>query len=101
MSGAKRLLVVGAGSMRWSAFLTWRLMGIDVVLVDGWTGARYEHLVQDCVLRDPRAGSADLDAIRDLGRGCDGVTTLADASQVTAATIAEGLGLPGVGRAAA
>ena len=98
---ARRLMVVGAGSMRWAAFLTWRLMGIDVVLVDGWASDRYEHLVHDCVLLDPRDGSADLDAIRDLGRGCDGVTTLADASQVTAATVAEGLGLPGVGRAAA
>ncbi|WP_245191836.1 ATP-binding protein [Amycolatopsis azurea] len=46
---------------------------------------------------DARDGSADVDQIVELVRGCDGVTTLSDASQATAAKVAGQLGLPGVG----
>jgi biotin carboxylase len=75
-------------------------MGIEVVLVDGYSTERYEHLANEFHALDQRDGSADLDAIRELARGCHGITTLADNSQHTVATIAEDLGLPGVGRAA-
>jgi biotin carboxylase len=98
---ARRLLVVGATSMRWAAFTTWRRLGIEVVLVDGHSADRYEHLADEFWPLDARDATADLDAIREIGRTCDGVTTLADGSQHTAAAIAEDLGLPGVGRAAA
>ncbi|HXM56911.1 MAG TPA: ATP-grasp domain-containing protein [Candidatus Dormibacteraeota bacterium] len=98
---AKRLLVVGASPMRSGAFATWREMGLDIVLVDGYSTARYEDLAHEFWPLDPRDGSADLESIRSLARGCDGITTLSDDSQRTVAVIAEELGLPGVGSAAA
>jgi biotin carboxylase len=76
-------------------------MGIEVVLVDGYSTERYEHLANEFHALDQRDGSADLDRIRELARGCHGITTLADNSQLTVAGIAEDLGLPGVGRVAA
>jgi biotin carboxylase len=101
MSDPRRLLVVGASPTRAAAFAVWRLMGIDVVLVDGYSTERYEHLANEFHAMDQRDGSADLGRITELARGCDGITTLADNSQLTVAAIAEDLGLPGVGRAAA
>ncbi|CAM3727426.1 ATP-grasp domain-containing protein [Kibdelosporangium persicum] len=97
----RRLLVVGTSPMRESAFALWRQMGIEIVLVDGYTTGRYEHMVYEFVPWDPRDGSADITRIAELARTCDGVTTLADNSQITAATVAEETGLPGIGRAAA
>ncbi|MEO3753203.1 ATP-grasp domain-containing protein [Streptomyces sp. B6B3] len=96
-----RLLVVGAGPMRAAAFAEWRAMGLSVVLADGWSASRYEHLVDEFEPLDPRDGSADLAAVTRLARGCDGLVTLSDDCQETAAAVAATLGLPGVGRAAA
>jgi biotin carboxylase len=87
--------------MRQAAFGTWRQMGLEIVLVDGYSPARYEDLAHEFWPLDPRDGSADFDAIRELARGCDGITTVSDDTQQTVAAIAEDLGLPGVGRAAA
>lgn len=98
---SKRLLVVGATSMRWAAFTVWRHLDIEIVLVDGYSAERYEHLAGEFWPLDPRDGTSDLDAIREIARTCDGITTMADGSQQTVAAIAEDLGLPGVGRAAA
>nr|WP_042178165.1 ATP-grasp domain-containing protein [Kibdelosporangium sp. MJ126-NF4]CEL13019.1 Putative ligase/carboxylase protein [Kibdelosporangium sp. MJ126-NF4]CTQ98705.1 Putative ligase/carboxylase protein [Kibdelosporangium sp. MJ126-NF4] len=97
----RRLLVAGASPMRESAFALWQRLGIEIVLVDGYTTGRYEHMVHEFVPWDPRDGSADITRIAELARACDGVTTLADNSQVTAAAVAEEVGLPGIGRAAA
>jgi biotin carboxylase len=98
---ASRLLVIGANSMREAAFGVWAGMGLDVVLADGWSSTRYEHLAREFVPLDVRDGAADLDALTRIARGCDGVTTLADNSQLTAASVAERAGLPGVDPAAA
>jgi biotin carboxylase len=87
--------------MRAAAFPVWRQMGLQVVLVDGYSSARYEHLANEFWPLDARDGSADLARITELARGCQGITTLADNSQSTVATVAENLGLPGVGSAAA
>jgi biotin carboxylase len=87
--------------MRESAFVTWRQMGLHIVLADGYSSGRYEHLANEFAALDPRDGSADMDEILELARDCDGVTTLADNSQLTAAAVAEDLGLAGIGRAAA
>lgn len=97
----RRLLVVGASPMRAAAFATWHRMGLDVVLVDGHSTGRYEDLATEFWPLDPRDGSADIEQIVKIGDGCDGVTTVSDDSQHTAALVAERLGLPGVGVAAA
>jgi biotin carboxylase len=97
---AGRLLVVGASPMRAAAFAVWRQQGLDVVLADGHSQARYEDLATEFWGLDARDDSADLERIRELARGCDGITTLADDSQHTVARVAEELGLPGVGAAA-
>lgn len=99
--GARRLLVVGASPMRATAFAVWRGMGIEVVLVDGWSQGRYEEMASEFHALDPRDGAADLDRLTGIGATCHGVTTLTDDSQVTVAAVAERLGLPGTGVEAA
>lgn len=101
MSIRPRLLVVGASPMRSQAFGVWREVGLDIVLVDGCSHERYEDLVQEFHALDPRDGADDLDAIARIARGCDGITTVADDSQLTVARIAELVGLPGIGTAVA
>ncbi|MFD8968208.1 acetyl-CoA carboxylase biotin carboxylase subunit family protein [Streptomyces sp. NPDC059568] len=96
-----KLLVVGAGPMRSAAFAVWRGMGLSVVLADGYSAARYEHLADEFVPLDPRDGSADLKAVTELARQCDGIVTLSDDSQGTVAAVAEAVGLPGIGSPAA
>lgn len=98
--GSGRLLVVGASQMRAAAFGVWRQMGLEIVLVDGHSQERYEDLATEFHAFDARDQSADLDRLRELARGCDGITTLTDDSQYTVAVLAEELGLPGVGAAA-
>ncbi|WP_167336164.1 ATP-grasp domain-containing protein [Amycolatopsis alba] len=83
--------------MREAALAEWRAMGVRVLLLDGHSPARYDLLADVFHPVDTRDGSADVDRIAELVRGCDGVTTLSDASQATAARIAGRLGLPGVG----
>jgi len=95
-----RLLVVGASQMRAAAFGVWRQLGLEIVLVDGYSQERYEGLATEFHAFDARDDSADLDRIRELARGCDGITTLTDDSQRTVATVAQELGLPGVGTTA-
>jgi biotin carboxylase len=97
----RRLLVIGASPMRAAAFATWRSMGLEVVLVDGHSGGRYEDLVNEFWALDARDGSADVARLTEIARSCDGVTTAADDSQATAAAIAEDLGMVGIGREAA
>ena len=97
----RRLLVAGASPMRESAFALWRQLGIEIVLVDGYTTGRYEHMVHEFVPWDARDDSADITRIAELARTCDGVTTLTDNSQLTAASVAEDAGMPGIGRPAA
>lgn len=87
--------------MRASAFATWRAMGLSVLLADGYSAARYEHLVDEFVALDPRDGSADLKAVTELAHRCDGVVTLSDDSQGTVAAVADSLGMPGIGTSAA
>jgi len=99
-SAAGRLLVVGASQMRAAAFASWRQLGLEIVLVDGHSQGRYEDLATEFWALDARDGSADVGRIRELARGCDGITTLTDDSQRTVAVLAEELGLPGVGAAA-
>lgn len=99
-TSAGRLLIVGASPMRAAAFGAWRELGLELVLVDGHSQERYEDLVSESHALDARDDSADLDAIRALARGCDGITTLTDDSQRTVAVVAEELGLPGVGASA-
>jgi biotin carboxylase len=99
-TGRTRLLVVGASPMRAAAFGSWHRLGLDIVLVDGHSRARYEDLATEFWAFDARDRSADTGRIRDLARGCDGITTLTDDAQLTVAQIAEDLGLPGVGAAA-
>jgi biotin carboxylase len=89
--------VVGASVMREAAFALWREMGLRIVLADGYSTGRYEHMVSEFVPLDPRDGSADLAELVALARTCDGVVTLADNSQLTAATVATEAGLAGVG----
>ncbi|MFC4049266.1 acetyl-CoA carboxylase biotin carboxylase subunit family protein [Actinomadura syzygii] len=92
-----RLLVVGASTMRDHAFAVWRELGLEIVLADGYSGGRYEHLVHHFVALDPRDGSAAVTELTELARTCDGVVTLADNSQLTAAQVAHDAGLPGIG----
>src|SRR5258708_22296094 len=80
----QRLLVIGASVMREAAFAVWRQMGLEIVLADGFSTGRYEHLVHEFVPLDPRDGSADLPELTALARTCAGVVTLADHSQLTA-----------------
>lgn len=87
--------------MREAAFAIWRQMGLEIVLADGFSTGRYEHLANHFVALDPRDGSADMPELRDLACSCDGVVTLADNSQLTAAEVAEDVGLPGIGYAVA
>jgi len=83
--------------MREAALAEWRAMGVRILLLDGHSPARYDLLADAFHPVDARDGSADVDQIVELVRGCDGVTTLSDASQATAAKVAGQLGLPGVG----
>lgn len=92
------LAVLGASPMRESAFVEWRAMGLQVLLLDGYSSARYDLLADDFYPVDARDGRAAVDRLVELARGCDGVTTLSDGSQATAALVAERLGLPGVGQ---
>jgi len=86
--------------MRAAAFGSWHRLGLEIVLADGHSQGRYEDLATEFWALDARDGSADTERIRDLARGCDGITTLTDDSQRTVAQVAEELGLPGVGAAA-
>lgn len=94
---AQRLLVIGAGPIRVAAFGTWRQLGLDVVLVDGHEQERYDELVAETYSFDARDSTADLESLRRIAKGCDGITTLADGSQRTVALLADELGLPGIG----
>jgi len=93
----RRLLVIGASPMRHAAFVTWRSMGLDVVLVDGHSPERYEELAHEFHALDARDGRADLVALEHIARTCDGITTVADDSQLTVARVAETVHRPGVG----
>jgi biotin carboxylase len=87
--------------MRSAAFATWQRMGLEVVLVDGHSMGRYEDLADEFWAFDARDKSADLERIVPIARTCQGVTTLSDDSQHTAALIAAECGWPGTGPAAA
>lgn len=99
-SSAPRLLVLGAGPIRAAAFAVWRELGVQIVLVDGHTDERYDELAHEFHAFDARDETANLDELRRLARGCDGITTLADGSQHVVAVLAEELRLPGIGAAA-
>ena len=86
--------------MRAAAFGSWHRLGLDIVLVDGHSQGRYEDLATEFWAFDARDGSADIERIRELARGCDGITTLTDDAQRTVAQVADEVGLPGVGAAA-
>jgi biotin carboxylase len=95
------LLVIGADAFRTAAFLTWARQGWRVVLADGSSHARYEHAVSEFHALDARDESSDIEALVRLGARADAVVTLSDGSQITAATVAHELGLPGTGVGAA
>ena len=95
------LLVIGADAFRTAAFLTWARQGWRVVLADGSSHARYEHAVSEFHALDARDESSDIEALVRLGAHADAVVTLSDGSQITAATVAHELGLPGTGVGAA
>ncbi len=97
----RRLLVLGATTMRSRAFATWQAMGLHVTLVDGHSTSRYEHQVDDSLMWDVRDGSADLDALVRLAESAHAVTTLADDSQLTVSHVAQAVGLPSIGATAA
>ncbi|MET7685063.1 ATP-grasp domain-containing protein [Streptomyces sp. NPDC005423] len=97
-----KLLVLGAGNQRERAFHRWAADGLEVTLVDGFSYARYDHLVEESLPEDVRDGARpDLAALCGLAAGYHGVTTLSDDCQITAAEVAERLGLPGPGPDAA
>lgn len=95
------LLVIGADVHRTAAFVTWARQGWWVVLADGSSHGRYEHAVNEFHAVDARDESSDVAALVRLGARADAVVTLADGSQITAATVADELGLPGPGVSAA
>jgi len=95
------LLVIGADALRTAAFVVWARQGWRVVLADGSSQARYEHAVSEFHAVDVRDESSDVEALVRLGARADAVVTLADGSQITAATVAHELGLPGPGVSAA
>ncbi|GAA3084350.1 ATP-grasp domain-containing protein [Streptosporangium carneum] len=92
-----RLFVVGADPHRERAFSTWPRAGLSVTLADGAGAGGYEHLVDRFHPVEVRDESADVEALTRMAAGHDGVTTLAEGSLVTAATVARELGLPGPG----
>ncbi|HEX4811580.1 MAG TPA: hypothetical protein VFV66_02365 [Nonomuraea sp.] len=92
-----RLFVIGADPHRERAFSTWLRAGLEVTLADGTGMGGYEHVVDRFHPIDVRDESADVDRLVSLAAGHDGVTTLAEGSLITAATVAEELGLPGPG----
>lgn len=92
-----RLLVVGADALRGGAFGEFARDGFQVTLVDGGTTHRYEHLVDRYVFADAADETCDLEPLARLAREHDGVVTLADGSQRTAALLAESAGLPSPG----
>lgn len=97
-----KLLVLGAGNQRERAFHRWAADGLAVTLVDGFSYARYDHLVDRSLPEDVRDGARpDLTALCALASGHHGVTTLSDDCQITAALVAERLGLPTAGVEAA
>lgn len=97
-----RLLVLGAGRHRDRAFFTWARMGLDVTLAGGFSSAAYDFSVNDYLPMDTRDRvSPDLDMLCKLAGNHDGITTLADECQMTAAAVAERLGMPGAGLGAA
>jgi biotin carboxylase len=95
------LLVIGADALRTAAFVTWARQGWRVVLADGSSHARYEHAVSEFHAVDARDESSNVGALVRLGASADAVVTLADGSQIAAATVAHELGLPGPGVSAA
>ncbi|WP_052682011.1 ATP-grasp domain-containing protein [Saccharothrix sp. ST-888] len=102
MSERPKLLVLGAGNQRERAFHRWAADGLEVTLVDGFSYARYDHLVERSFPGDVRDGAApDLAALAALAAGHQGVTTLSDECQITTALLAERLGLPSAGVGAA
>lgn len=98
---SRRLFVIGADPHRERAFATWARADLSVTLADGITGAGYEHCVDRFLSVDVRDESADVDRLTRLAAGHDGVTTLSENSLVTAAIVADTLGLPGPGAPAA
>lgn len=92
---------MGAFTGRDLAFATWARAGYRTVLVNGFSPARYDHVVDEYLPLDPRDGSCDLDAVIAHAGPVDGVVTLSDQCQTAAAAVAERLGLPGPGVAAA
>jgi len=98
---AGTLLVLGADMLRASAFACWARMGLRIVLADGYSPGRYEDLADEFWPVDVRDETARLDEIRALAARCDGIVTLSDRSQRTAALVADERGLPGSGVAAA
>jgi len=96
------LLVLGADALRERAFAVWAREGRRILLADGVSAARYDHLADECFPLEVRDGEqVDLDRLVALARRSDGVTTLADASLATAARVAAEAGVPGPGLHAA
>lgn len=95
-----RLLVLGADGGRESAFATWAADGIAVTLVDG-DSSRYWSQVDRYLPLHVRDGRADLDVLARVASRHDGVLTLSDTSQRSAAALAARLGWRGPGTRAA
>ncbi|WP_225095340.1 acetyl-CoA carboxylase biotin carboxylase subunit family protein [Streptomyces sp. CoH27] len=97
MSERLKLLVLGAGNQRERAFYR-AADGLAVTLVDGFSYARYDHLAEQSLPEEVRdSARPDLDALCALASRYHGVTPLSDECQITAALVAERLGLPTAG----
>lgn len=96
-----RLFVIGADPRREWAFSTWLRAGLSVTLADGVTAGCFDHAVDRFHPVEVRDERADVESLALMAAGHDGVTTLAEGSLVTAATVARELGLPGPGVGAA
>ncbi|MFG1962277.1 acetyl-CoA carboxylase biotin carboxylase subunit family protein [Nonomuraea sp. NPDC049028] len=96
-----RLFVIGADPRREWAFSTWLRAGLSVTLADGVSGGGFEHAVDRFHPVEVRDEKADVESLVRMAASHDGVTTLAEGSLITAATVARELGLPGPGVGAA
>lgn len=97
-----RLLVIGAGAHRESAFMAWQRAGLSVTLVDGFSHPRYDLMVDRYVAMDARDGVVlacprDVDRLVDLAREHAGVVSLSDETLAVTSLVAERAGLPGPG----
>lgn len=97
-----RLLVLGAGALHETAFLTWARHGCRVTLVHGDESHGYEELVDRFVpwpVHDDQ--QPDVDRLATLASGHEAVLTLSEMAQLTTAAVTHRTGHRGTGLTAA